>query len=210
LMLFLAAAPPLRAARADFVDEAICFDLAIRALHAVGTAPRAVTAATPPSATSQRGGRTRLGLAPFRPGHTHSNAPFAPSVQPYCAGGAVESYLRAFWCDRLGKRMWRTTDCRPPCFPCLVKPRLHRTSESAVITADAEHVTEITVVVVRFRPWAPSPLSASSHTAEHRQRPQGPRLIDFAGGIIGVPQLTLGRGAASHAGDPCALGRRAG
>src|SRR5688572_10997935 len=42
LMLFLAAAPPLRAARADFVDEAICFELAMGALRAVsdGTSRR--------------------------------------------------------------------------------------------------------------------------------------------------------------------------
>ena len=87
MLFFLAAAPPLRAARAGFVDEAIWVDLSIRALRAVKTAPRASL----PQPRHRQKASGVGGLAwDFHPilsrRHATGMLPFAPPVQSFFAG----------------------------------------------------------------------------------------------------------------------------
>src|SRR5215204_4531546 len=82
LMLFLPAAPPLRAERAVVVDKAICFALPIRALHAVGDGTSRRHCRNPAIGNKPaRGGRAHLELTSVPSRGHHSNAPFAPTVQ---------------------------------------------------------------------------------------------------------------------------------
>ena len=95
LMLFLPAAPALRAARAGFADDAVCFDLAIGALRAVSDGTSRHHCRNPAIGNKPAGWEGSPGTRAHSAQATPTAMLRSPrQSSPICAGGAADSNQR--------------------------------------------------------------------------------------------------------------------